>query len=92
MTFLRDGPGAREAARSLYGKEEKMHVEANPQVKTLNLYDAKMQKVFQGIEKKEVKQEPEKSKEKKETQKREVDEESEPKKEKKSSRKRGVGV
>ena len=80
VTFLKDG------------KEGKMHIEANPQFKTLNLYDAKMQKVFQGIEKKEVKQEPEKSKEKKETQKREVDEESEPKKEKKSSRKRGVGV
>ena len=73
-------------------KEEKIHIEANPQFKTLNLYDAKMQKVFQGIEKKEVKQEPEKSKEKKETQKQETDEEGEAKKEKKSSRKRGVGV
>ena len=37
-------------------------------------YDTKIQKQFQGIEKKE-KQEPEKSKEKKETQKQEVDEE-----------------
>ena len=73
------------------GKEEKMHIEANPQFKTLNLYDAKMQKVFQGIEKKEVK-EPEKSKEKKDTQKQEVDEEGEGKKEKKSSKKKGVGV
>jgi hypothetical protein len=73
------------------GKEEKMHIEANPQFKTLNLYDAKMQKVFQGIEKKEVK-EPEKSKEKKETQKQEVDEEGEAKKEKKSSKKKGIGV
>ena len=69
-----------------------MHVEANPQFKTLNLYDSKMQKVFQGIEKKEVKQEPEKSMEKKETQKQDVDEEGEGKKEKKSSRKNGVGV
>ena len=74
------------------GKEEKMHVEANPQFKTLNLYDAKMQKVFQGSEKKEVK-EPEKSKEKKETVKKDVGDEDDPaKKEKKSSKKRGVGV
>jgi hypothetical protein len=69
------------------GKEEKMHVEANPQFKTLNIYDAKMQKVFQGVEKKEVK-EPEKSKEKKEGQNQEVDEEGE----KKSSKKKGIGV
>ncbi len=79
VTFTRDG------------KEEKMHIEANPQFKTLNLYDAKMQKVFQGIEKKELK-EPEKSKETKETQKQEVDEEGEAKKEKKSSKKKGIGV
>lgn len=71
------------------GKEQKMHVEANPQFKTLNLYDSKMQKVFQGIEKKEVK-EPEKSKEKKESQKVEVDEEGEGKKEPK--RKKGKGI
>ncbi|MBS1508530.1 MAG: hypothetical protein JSS79_17975 [Bacteroidetes bacterium] len=80
VTFLKDG------------KEEKMHIEANPQFKTLNLYDAKMQKVFQGIEKKEEKQEPEKSKEKKETQKQEVDQESEAKSEKKSKKGKGVGV
>jgi hypothetical protein len=73
------------------GKEEKMHIAANPQFKTLDLYDAKMQKQFQGIEKKEPK-EPEKSQEKKETQKQEVDEESEPKKEKKSKKGKGVGV
>ncbi len=36
------------------GKEERMHVEANPQFKTLNLYDANMKKVFQGNEKKEA--------------------------------------
>lgn len=73
------------------GKEEKMHVSANPQFKTLDLYDAKMQKQFQGIEKKEPK-EPEKSQEKKETQKPEVDEESEGKKEKKPKKGKGVGV
>ncbi len=32
------------------GKEEKMHIEANPQFKTLNLYDADMKKIFQGNE------------------------------------------
>ncbi|MBS1681571.1 MAG: hypothetical protein OJF59_001813 [Cytophagales bacterium] len=78
VTFLKDG------------KEEKMFIEANPQFKTLNLYDAKMQKQFQGIEKKET-SEPEKSKEKKETQKQDVDEESEGK-EKKSKKGKGVGV
>jgi hypothetical protein len=55
------------------GKEDKMHIEANPQFKTLNLYDVKMQKVFQGIERKEAQKEPakeqEKSKDKKEGQK-----------------------
>ena len=80
------------------GKEDKMHIEANPQFKTLNLYDVKMQKVFQGIERKEARQEPEKgkeqetSKDKKETQKQEVEEEGEGTKEKKSSKKKGIGV
>lgn len=74
------------------GKEEKMHIEANPQFKTLNLYDSKMEKQFQGIERKEKKEEPEKSKEKKETQKQDVDEEGEGKKEKKSRKGKGVGV
>jgi hypothetical protein len=73
------------------GKEEKMNIAANPQFKTLDLYDAKMQKQFQGIEKKEPK-EPEKSQEKKETQKQEVDEEGEGKKEKKTRKGKGVGV
>jgi hypothetical protein len=73
------------------GKEEKMHIAANPQFKTLDLYDAKMQKQFQGIEKKETK-EPDKSQEKKETQKQEVDEEAEPKKDKKTKKGKGVGV
>lgn len=72
------------------GKEQKMFIEANPQFKTLNLYDSKMQKVFQGIEKKEVKQEPEKSKEKKESQKVDADEEGEGKKERKKGKRVGV--
>src|SRR6478609_138343 len=73
------------------GKEERMFIEANPQFKTLNLYDSKMEKQFQGIEKKE-KQEPEKSKEKKETQKQDDDEESEGKKEKNPRKGKRVGV
>lgn len=68
-----------------------MHVSANPQFKTLDLYDSKMQKRFQGVEKKEQK-EPEKREEKKETQKQEVDEEGEAKIEKKSKKGKGVGV
>jgi hypothetical protein len=35
------------------GKEDKMHIEANPQFKTLVLYDADMKKVYQANEKKE---------------------------------------
>ena len=72
------------------GKEEKMFISANPQYKTLDLYDTKMQKQFQGIEKKEAK-ESDKSKEKKETQKQEVEEEGEGKKERKKKSK-GIGV
>jgi hypothetical protein len=73
------------------GKEEKMQVAANPQYKTLDLYDSKMQKQFQGIEKKEG-DGVDKSKEKKETQKQEVEEEAEPRKEKKTKKSKGVGV
>lgn len=73
------------------GQEQKMFIEANPQFKTLNLYDVKMEKQFQGIEKKE-KQDSDKSKEKRETQKQDVDEEGEGKKEKKPRKGKGVGV
>ncbi|NOT73394.1 MAG: hypothetical protein HOP08_00600 [Cyclobacteriaceae bacterium] len=41
VTFVKDG------------KEDKMHVAANPQFKSLYLYDANMKKVYQGNEKKE---------------------------------------
>lgn len=71
------------------GREEKMFVTANPQYKTLDLYDVKMQKQFQGVEKK---QEKEPSTEKKETQKQDVDEEGEGKKEKRVRKRGGVGV
>jgi hypothetical protein len=73
------------------GGEDKMFVAANPQYKTLDLYDSKMQKQFQGIEKKE-KPDQDKSQEKKETQKQDVDEEGEAKKGKKSSKRKGIGV
>jgi hypothetical protein len=73
------------------GREEKMFVSANPQYKTLDLYDSKMQKQFQGVEKKQEK-DTEKSPEKKETKKQEVDEEGEGKKEKRTRRGKGVGV
>ena len=73
------------------GGEDKMYVAANPQYKTLDLYDSKMQKQFQGIEKKE-KPDQDKSEEKKETQKQDVDEEGEAKKGKKSSKRKGIGV
>lgn len=72
------------------GREDKMYVSANPQYKTLDLYDSKMEKQFQGIEKRE-KQEPEKSKEKKESQKQDAEEESEGKGQGKSRRK-GIRV
>lgn len=71
------------------GKEERMHVEANPQFKTLNLYDADMKKIFQVSEKKES-QGSEKTNDKKEIQKQEVDDDDGPGK--KSSRKKGIGV
>lgn len=38
-------------------KEEKMFIEANPQFKTLNLYDSNLKKVFQENPKKEIKAE-----------------------------------
>lgn len=73
------------------GGEDKMFIAANPQFKSLDLYNAKMEKQFQGIEKKE-KQGEDKSQEKKETQKQDVDEEGEGKKEKKRSKRKGVGI
>jgi hypothetical protein len=45
------------------GKEDKMFIEANPQYKNLNLYDSSLQKVFQGVDKKE-KKDPEQSSDK----------------------------
>lgn len=72
------------------GREEKMFIEANPQYKNINLYNAQLEKQFQGIEKKE-KSDTDKSKEQNETKKQDLDEEGEGKKEKKGKRK-GVGV
>lgn len=72
------------------GGEDKMFVAANPQYKTLDLYNAKMEKQYQGVKKEKPDQD--KSQDKKETQKQDVDEEGEAKKAKKSSKRRGVGV
>lgn len=73
------------------GGEDKMYIAANPQYKNLDLYNSKMEKQFQGVEKKE-KSGQDKSQEKKETQKQDVDDEGETKQGKKSSRRRGIGV
>jgi hypothetical protein len=70
------------------GGEDKMYVAANPQYKNLDLYNAKMEKQFQGIEKKEKSGE-DKSQEKKETVKNVAEEESEGKR---KSKRKGVGV
>ncbi|MBX2956149.1 MAG: hypothetical protein KF846_08330 [Cyclobacteriaceae bacterium] len=70
------------------GKEDKMFIAANPQYKTLDLYNAKMEKQYQGIEKKEKSGE-DKSKEKKESVKQDAEEESEGKR---KSKRKGVGV
>ena len=70
------------------GGEDKMYVAANPQYKNLDLYNAKMEKQFQGIEKKEKSGE-DKSKEKKETVKQDAEEESEGKR---KSKTKGVRV
>ncbi len=72
------------------GSEVKMFIEANPQFKSLNVYDASMKKVFQENEKKEIKEAPGKSQEKKESVKKETDEEGSA--QKKRPKRRGVGV
>lgn len=79
VTFVRDG------------KEDKMFIEANPQYKTLNLYDHRMEKVFQGIDKKE-RQQVDKATEKKEPVKQDVDDDGPGKQDRKQSRKKGVGI
>lgn len=73
------------------GKDEKMFIEANPQYKSLTVYDASMKRQYQENEKKEVKQELDKDPDKKQTVKKGVDEEDEGTSQKKSKR-RGVGV
>ena len=73
------------------GGEDKMFISANPQYKNLDLYNTRMEKQFQGIEKKEKAGE-DKSQEKKESVKQDVHEEDEGKKEKKSSKRKGIGV
>lgn len=70
-------------------REEKMFVSANPQYKSLDLYDSKMKLQYQGIEKKEPKESKgeEKSQQKKEGVSQSADEEGEGNREKRSRRK-----
>ena len=79
-------------------KSEKMFIEANPQFKSLNIYDSDMKKVFQSHERKEGQPEMQKDQrapEKKEDQKKDLskkpDEES-PNKGKRNFSKKGLGV
>ncbi len=72
------------------GKEDKMFIEANPQFKTLTVYDGSMKKMFQENEKKETKEEPGKSHEKKQSVNIETDEEDLT--QKKRTKRKGVGV
>lgn len=71
------------------GKDEKMFVEANPQYKSLNVYDHKLEKVFQGIDKKEKPNATDKSVEKSETIKQDVDDDGPGKKQ---SKRKGVNI
>jgi hypothetical protein len=64
VTFAREG-----------GKEEKMYIEANPQYKSLNVYNSDLQRMTQSSDKRE-KQDPEKSKDKKESIQKDDDEDS----------------
>lgn len=78
------------------GKEEKMFVAANPQFKSLHLYDAKMQKVFQGVDRQEGKVNEEQiegqtKSEKKESRKQDTNPEND-ETEKRKGKKRGVGI
>jgi hypothetical protein len=75
------------------GGEDKMFIAANPQYKSLDLYNDKMEKQFQGIEKKqpEEKQSQDKSQEKKEGIRQDIDEDGPGKKERQGKRK-GVGI
>ncbi|MBX2900310.1 MAG: hypothetical protein KF775_11705 [Cyclobacteriaceae bacterium] len=73
------------------GQEQKMHIEANPKFKSVDVYDQNMKRKYQQNEKqgKENTQEADKSKDKKESVKVEDDDDS-PRQTKK--KKRGVGV
>ena len=78
-------------------KEDKMFIEANPQFKTLNIYDSAMKKIFQEHEKKESKPDQqkeapvEKKQEEKKDKANEVDDES-PNKGKRNFSRKKLGV
>jgi hypothetical protein len=73
-------------------KESKMIVEANPQFKTLNVYDGNMKKVFQESAKKETKGGEEKSKENNEKQIQESGTDDDAKPEKRATRRKRLGM
>lgn len=75
------------------GKEEKVFIEASPQYKNLNVYNAKMEKQFQGMDHgiRTVK-EPDMKKEKKASVKEDPDDEGSPEKNKKNSKRKGMSV
>lgn len=79
-------------------REDKMFIEANPQFKTVNIYDSRLKKVYQEHEKKETQRDkgkevsaPEKKEEKKKEVNHDADEES-PTKGKKSFSRKKLGV
>jgi len=71
------------------GADEKMYIAANPQYKSLDVYDAKMKLQYQGIERKEKTEKAgeDKSQEKKEAAKQAQDDEGEGSKQKQTKRK-----
>lgn len=73
------------------GNDEKMFIAANPQYKSIDLYNSKMEKQFQGIEKRD-KDDVDKSPEKKEKAKQDIDDDGPGKQEKKQSRKKGIAT
>lgn len=77
------------------GKEDKMFVAANPQFKSLHLYDSKMQKVFQGVDRKDGKVNGEQVEGQGKTEKKERKQDTNAdndETEQRTSKRRGVGI
>lgn len=73
------------------GNDERMFIAANPQYKSIDLYNSKMEKQFQGIERRE-KKDLDRSPEKKETAKQDIDDDGPAGQERKRSRKKGIAT